>query len=155
MIIIQDTREQDPLIFMSNDVEVVKETLETGDYAVRFNGEVAPIRIERKSIADLFTSFNGDNYDRERDKILRAKELGLKYILAIEGSASEVRKGHSYRKDGEIHDVKKTGLSQVRQLMTIAHKYGVEVWFTDGRRDMAFRIIEYFMAYDRFKKSSE
>ncbi len=73
----------------------------------------------------------------------------MKYILAIEASASEIRKGHQYWKDGELKESAKSGISQIKQLMTISRKYDVEVWFCEGRRDMAFRIMEYFLAYER------
>ena len=148
--IIIDTREQDPLSFVEvEDVEIIKSTVDVGDYAAQGANGLFPIRIERKSVGDLFSSFQGENYERERAKIIRASVLGLKYIIAVEASASEVRKGHTYMKDGELKESKKGGLSQVRQLMTIAHKYSAEIWFCNGRSDMAFRIMEYFLAYKR------
>ena len=77
----------------------------------------------------------------------RAKEEGLRYVLAVEAPAIEVRKGHSYWKNGAWHEVKKTGIAQVRQIMTL-HKRGNldEVWWCQGRIEMAFRIQEYFLA---------
>lgn len=131
-------------------VEVVVEMLPVGDYGAMHGDELDKTVIERKSIADLFGSFS-TNYEAERNKIIRAQARDLKYILAIEASATEIRKGHSYRKDGETHEHRKSGLSQVRQLMTITRKYGVEVWFCESRRDMAFRIMEYFLAAQRLK----
>ena len=154
MIIVIDTREILPLKFTS-DIECITRTLEVGDYGALIDGVLAPIRIERKSVADLFTSFQGENYERERAKIDKAASLNLRYILAIEASAIEVRKGHSYSKDGEVHESKKSGISQVRQLMTIAHKYGVEIWFCQGRYEMAFRISEYFAGFERVIKQSK
>lgn len=131
------------------ELKVERGTLETGDYAVRINGEIAPVRIERKSISDLFSSFSGDNYRREKEKIERAKVSDIRYILAIEGSCSDVRKGASYYKGGQLHQVKKDGLSQVRQIETISMRYGVEVRYCAGREDMAFMVQEILMAYVR------
>jgi hypothetical protein len=140
-----DVQEKHPLEFVKTDgVEIVVQSLSVGDY----QAEGQSVVVERKSVADLFSSFSG-GYEQERNKIIRAKARDLKYILAIEASATEIRKGHTYWKDGEEHEAAKTGISQVKQLMTISRKYGVEVWFCEGRKDMAFRIMEYFLAQER------
>ena len=147
MILLIDTREQNPLEFVvTNGVEVITQTLPVGDYGAV--GQM--VVVERKSIADLFGSFS-KNYDAEKAKIMKAKELGLKYILAIEASATEIRKGHQYWKDGQMQESAKSGISQVKQLMTISRKYDVEVWFCSSRQDMAFRIMEYLMAWERIR----
>lgn len=125
-----------------------------GDYTARHkSGEMDKTVIERKSVADLFHSFTHE-YENEKTKIMRAKEMGLAYVLAVESSAIEVRKGHTYKRDGEIHEVKKDGLTQVRQIMTIQRKYGIEVWWCSSRTEMAFRIQEYFLAHERIKNST-
>ena len=148
MVLIVDTREQAPLTFSACEgVSILRQYLPVGDYSTPGSKSV----VERKSVADLYSSFTS-NYDAERAKILKAKELNLKYILGIEASATELRKGHSYWSGGEMHESKKSGISMIRQLMTITHKYGVEVWFTDGKKDLAFRIMEYFLAEERLAK---
>lgn len=122
----------------------------TGDYTAEHgNGRMDRTLFERKGIGDLFHSFT-HNYEQEKAKIQRAKEAGNRYILAIEGTFLEIRKGHSYSKGGKIHEVKKSGLSQVRQIMTL-HKRGDfdEVWWCVSRREMAWRILEYFLAQER------
>ena len=145
MKLLVDVQEKHPLEFVKTDgVEVIVQSLSVGDY----QAEGQDCVVERKSIADLFSSFSS-NYEAERNKIIRAKSRDLKYILAIEASATEIRKGHTYWKDGEEHEAAKSGISQIKQLMTISRKYGVEVWFCEGRRDMAFRIMEYFLAQER------
>lgn len=146
---IVDTREQSPLVFPMKDVKIERVALETGDYAVRIGAEIAPVRVERKSINDLFSSFSGDNYRREKEKIQRAKEGNVRYVLAIEGSCSDVRRGASYFRGGHMHQVQKDGLSQVRQIETISMRYGVEVRYCSGRDDMAFMVQEILMAYVR------
>lgn len=138
-------QEKHPLEFVKTDgVEIVVKSLSVGDYTAEGQNVV----IERKSVADLFSSFSG-GYEQERNKIIRAKARDLKYILAIEASATEIRKGHTYWKDGEEHEAAKSGISQIKQLMTISRKYGVEVWYCADRKDMAFRIMEYLMANER------
>ena len=148
MVLIVDSREQNPLTFMqTNGVEIITQMLEVGDYSA-VNSKVV---VERKSIADLFNSYTS-NYDAERAKILRAKDMGLKFILGIEGSATQIRKGHTYWQGGEIKEAKKSGISMIKQLMTVSVKYGVDVWFSEGRRDLAFRIVEYLLAEERVGK---
>jgi len=144
-VIVIDSREQHPLEFPSREIKTTVEALDVGDYAIKINGKLANIRIERKSISDLFSSFSGINYSRERGKIHRAKSIGARYIIAIEGSCSDCRKGYRYYQGGQWHESGKDGLTQVRQLMTISQKYGVEVWYCADRTDMAFRIQEYLM----------
>ena len=152
MQIIIDTREQEALTFqMIDGVSVKSECLKVGDYAARHkDGQMDSTVIERKSIGDLFSSFTGDNYDREKEKIKRAKELGIRLVLAVESPAIEVRKGHKYWKDGEWHEVQKTGISQVRQIMTLLRRGDfAEVWWCASRTDMAFQIQEYFLTAER------
>lgn len=148
MILLIDSREQNPLEFVKTDgVDILRRYLPVGDYSA----EGQSVVIERKSVGDLFGSFS-KNYDAEKAKILKAKELKLKYVLAIEASATEVRKGHQYWKDGELQESAKSGISQIKQLMTISRKYDVEVWYCASRQDMAFRIMEYLMAWGRILK---
>jgi len=147
MVIIQDSREQDPLIF-NKDIEVLIQGLEVGDYSARIGGELMSTRIERKSIADLFGSFSS-GYDNEKAKIMKAKSLNLKYVLAIEGTVFDVREGHSYTKDGELHKSKKDGLSQVKQLYTMYVKGYFDIWWFRSRQEMAFGITQYFLAQER------
>lgn len=134
-------------------VSVVTETMNVGDYGCRHkDGQMDSTVIERKGVGDLFHSFTHE-YENEKEKILRAKALGLTYILAVESPALDVRKGHSYWKAGELHEVKKSGIAQVRQIMTIQRKYGIEVWWCAGRLEMAFRIQEYFLAGERLRNA--
>ena len=150
MILICDSREQDPLVFPKTvGVEVKVEGLPTGDYTARHGSLMDTSVIERKSIQDAFSAFTGDAYDRERAKILRATDLGLTYILAIEATATEVLKGCSYWSRGEVHEHKKTGLALVRQFATLQRKYGVILWYCSSRREMALLILEYFLAESR------
>ena len=154
MKIVIDSREKNRLEFKVDGVEESIECLNVGDYSAYINGLLDSTVIERKEISDLFNSFT-NNYDAERSKITRAKELGLKYILAIECSWSEIRKGHSYWKDGQVHESKKSGLAMVRQLLSISTKYGVEVHCFQSRSEMKFWILEYFLSKERLlnKKS--
>lgn len=149
MILATDTREQEALEFSKVvGVEYIRKGLGVGDYAAWHEDKQDSTVVERKGIGDLFNSFTS-GYDNERAKILRAKQLSLHYVLAIEGSATEVRKGHSYWQGGELREHKKSGMAMIKQLHTIMRKYGVEVWFCQGRIEMAWRIQEYFLAQER------
>lgn len=145
-----DNQEKRPLVFPSTLVEVVSMHLGEGDYTALVDGSPTDVRIERKSAGDLFGSFS-HHYEQERNKILRCKDKGVKYVLVVESPCSEIRQGHEYRKGGESHRVKKDGLSMVRQLMTVSIKYGVEVHYFNGRHEMAFWIQEYLTSWVKQK----
>lgn len=153
MKLIVDTREKEKsgaLSFVSIDgVEIVREYLNVGDYTARhIDGTMDDTVVERKEKGDLFSSFTS-NYEAERAKIIRAKTQNLKYVLAIESSLFDVRKGHTYWNGEEYVESKKDGLSMIKQLMTITRKYGVDVHFFNGRQEMAFWILHYFYARHR------
>lgn len=149
---IVDSREQAPLEFKIEGLEVVREGLKVGDYGFIDNKGVRDNAvIERKSIGDLFGSYGGKGYERERNKIIKAKDMGLRFILAIEASIWDVRSGHEYWDGGRVRTSGKTGLSMVRQLMSVARKYEVDVWFCGNREKMAFMVYEYFLAGERLR----
>lgn len=151
MKLVTDTREQTPLVFPTVvGVEYVTQMLPTGDYSA-WHGMVKDAAVvERKSLGDLFHAFTA-NYDLERKKILKAQELHLKYILAIEGGFFEVLKGYTYWAQGEVRESKKSGLAMIKQLMTLQRKYHLSVWFCGSRKEMAMRVQEYFLAQERVK----
>ena len=155
MRIITDSREQARLIFPQVEgVEYETHALPVGDYGAYLTGEIImyPTVFERKG-SDLFSSFS-HGYAKEKKKIEKAKNLGLKYILAVEGTAFDIREGHRYQKDGEEHWSKKDGLSQVRQLLTCNIKGYFDIWWCKSRQEMAFLIQEYFLACQRLKNEA-
>lgn len=145
--IIIDTREVLPLEFPAvRTCSLRRETLNTGDYACQYDdGSWDDVVWERKSIADLFGSYTS-NYENERNKILRAKEQGKKFFLAIEASAKELLKGHSYTKGGVVYTSKKSGMAMLRQLMSVMRKYDVRVFMCSDREEMALLIQEYYLS---------
>ena len=140
------------------DVEVLRQTLLIGDYTAwhRFNGREVPdpCVVERKGMGDLFTSFTS-GYEREKAKWTDAHQLGLHYILAIEGTVTDVLQGNRYWKEGEAHESRKSGLAQLRQLCTISLKYQVQTWFFSSRKEMAFYLLEFFLASGRWLTSNK
>lgn len=154
MIIITDTREQEPLKFLTCEgVTHQSSGLAVGDYSALIDGAKNVPVVERKSIPDLFSSFSM-GYEHEKNKILKAKALRLKYILAIEGTVTRVLQGHTFWDGKEEREHKKSGISQLRQLLTISIRYGVECWYCKSREEMAIKIQEYFLAYERNLKNS-
>ena len=133
---------------MTVGVEVARKTLQVGDYGAEHASGPDLTVIERKGMGDLFNSYTG-GYEQERNKIIKAANLGLTFILAIEASATEVLKGHTYWDGEQRREHRKTGLAMFRQLCTINRKYGVQVWFCTSRTEMAWRILEYFLAQER------
>lgn len=153
LTILCDSREQSMLTFptVAGVIYEVKK-LDFGDYGCLLkDGTQDKTVFERKEIGDLFSNYTS-NYEAEKAKWTRAHEAGYKFHLLIEASFSDVLKGHSYRKDGEWHESKKSGISMIRQLMSITRKYGVEVHYFNGRREMAMYIQEYFLVNERLKK---
>jgi len=149
LTLVTDTREQEALEFPPCEgVKHLKVALPVGDYGALLDGLPLPVCIERKSIADLFSSFS-TGYDKEKAKIIRAKEMGWKYILAIEGTVTRVLQGHFYWNGTDEVWHPKSGLSQLRQLLTISIRYGVECWYCQSRSEMALRIQEYLLAWKR------
>ena len=90
-IVLQDTREQNPLKFPHCEVERV--TLPTGDYSAKVNGRSLHeiVAIERKSVADLLGSIGGGRERFERE-LARLSALRFK-ALVIEGDMAAVTAG--------------------------------------------------------------
>ena len=157
MILLCDSREQASLMLdfpKQAGITVERRGLPTGDYACLhdWNGQVVldPVVCERKSISDLFTSFTG-NYKAEKAKLVKAQTLGLSYVLAIEVNATEIIRGHTYWAGGELRESQKSGVAMLRQLFSLCRRHGVVLWFCSSRTEMAFRLQEFFLAWERME----
>ena len=92
-----DSREQNPYSFTrAHRRDVVfagsrREGLSEGDYAVECGDEILPVRIERKSISDLFgvVGKGRDRFERELDRL-----SWMTSYLLIEATAEQVRHGY-------------------------------------------------------------
>lgn len=159
MLLITDSREQEALIFPKKvGVEYKVACLGVGDYTASYTIGGREVEsssvVERKSKADLFGSYTS-GYENERKKFIRAKELGKRFILAVEEPVSSILKGHTYTKGGVDYTSKKDGMSMLRQLMMCCVKYGVTLWTFNTRGEMALQIQEYFLAEERFLQAEE
>jgi len=140
--IIIDSREQSPLIFPQEFVtDTPVECLPVGDYGCEFErGYQVPAIFERKSIPDLFSTLTQghERFDRE---ITRAKDLGIKLILAIEGSIAQVSWGTPYSQ--------MKGSSILKIVFTLWVKHDLMPVFCADRNDMSNFIYEYYCAIGR------
>lgn len=127
LTIVQDTREQRPLVFP--EARVLVKTLKTGDYSLE--GFEDKVTIERKSLSDLLGSLGNDR-DRFMREVLRMQ--AYEYAgLVIEASMQSIARGN-WR--SEIKPASVLG-----SLQALSAKYGIHVFFCDNR-DLAARTIE-------------
>ena len=124
MKILVDTREQTPYVFAPPryaDVEVVRDSLATGDYSLC--GLTDLIALERKSLSDL-TGTLTTGRDRFRRECERGR--GLQYFgLIIEASMDDVRR-HNYRSA-------MTPQSLLQTLAAWSIRYGLHVHWAGSR----------------------
>ena len=157
MVILCDSREQASLMLdfpKQEGVTVERRGLPVGDYASlhTWKGQAVldPAIVERKGVGDLFRSFTAE-YDQEKAKLLKAQAWGLTYILAVEASATEVLKGNTYWSGGELRESQKSGVAMLRQLFSLCRRHGVVLWFCSSRTEMAWRIQEFYLAWERME----
>ena len=134
-----DTREQKPLQF--KDLPDEKHTLKFGDYACTREDFCGKFRVERKALGDLIGTLTGDNLDRFKREIERAKEQGYQLVVLVEESfehASGFKAlPHIYQKCKVTPDYI---LHKARELCQ-EYSETVQFVFVEGRKE-ASRIIE-------------
>lgn len=138
--IIQDSREQAPLIFTHNYIkEVVVKKLDVGDYGALFSDDyLFPVIFERKSISDAYGTLSA-GYSRFKEEIGRAKSTNIQLIIIIEGHLTKVLKGHKYSL--------RTPESIIFQLFTIWVRHGVQVVFCKDSDECAEYISQFYIAH--------
>ena len=144
-----DTREQTPYEFTAirdraprqdQCIKVLtqRETLNVGDYAAVDNGGILPIRVERKSKADLFGTV-GQGRERFRREMERAEADRLRLFLVVECNLLDCVA------DPPPHS-ELSGMIVVRTLESWAVRYGVGVWWCGSRRggeQVTYRLLEF------------
>src|SRR3990167_7063722 len=156
MVIYTDSLEQNPLEFPKMEgITYQTKRLPVGDYIATHDWKettlLDPVIVERKNPSDLWNSFTGDHYKAEKAKLVKAQTLGLSYVLAIEVNATEIIRGHTYWAGGELRESQKSGLAMLRQLFSLCRRHGVVLWFCSSRTEMAFRLQEFFLAWERME----
>ncbi len=147
MVILQDSREQNPLEFPKSRYPYVEnvrvEKLDVGDYMVEYiDGYRPKVSFERKNLQDLFSTLTS-GHKRFKKEIERAKDNDIQLILVIEGTMSRVLNGSDYS------TVK--GIKILRVLITMWLRYGLSFMFFKGRDEMSKFIYEYFCGIGRIK----
>lgn len=142
MIIVQDSREQKMLDFsgMEGVEKVETMALKYGDYNAILNGSPAPLFFERKGLSDLFGTMTS-GYERYKKEMERAKTDGVKLILIIEGSYSDVWQG--------FERSAYSGQAMLKKLAMLYVRYDHEYIFCESRRVMARRIYDVYSAIER------
>ena len=164
--IIQDSREQKPLDFTENEVEVKK--LEFGDYAP-LGHELACVA-ERKSVADLCGSFDFKNRERFRRELARMQEEAVHYFIVVDGNQSDV-----FENCKRVYKIaycawiskKRSGIKcrppmrpEVRlagilgSIEAIYGDYNIVTHFTGGREESVAFILKRFGYFTRESKSN-
>lgn len=137
-----DTREQCCLDFKGIEgVEAVEEmTLSYGDYTSIIHGRPVPILFERKGFSDLWGTMTS-GHERFKKELDRAKKDGIKLVLLIEGTYSDVWNGF----ERSAFD----GKSMLKKLAMMYVRYDLEYVFCESRRVMARRIADTYLAIER------
>lgn len=142
MVLVCDSREQRCLDFKGIEgIEKVEEAaLAYGDYTAIVKEKPVPIVFERKGISDLFGTMTS-GYERYKREMERAREAGVKLILIVEGTYSDVWEGTKHSQFD--------GPSMLKKLATLYVKYDHEYILCESRRVMARRIVDTFLAVER------
>lgn len=104
-----------------------------------------PVIWERKGIGDLYSSLTFQ-YERFKRMFLRAEKIGIKVIIAIEGTREKILKGYPHSaRDPE---------SVIKQLETIKNKYGIPHYFFQSRNSISHHIVDYYLIkYEEYKEA--
>ena len=129
VVVVVDTREQEPYAFDPSRVTVVRRALPVGDYSIAgYEGTVAA---ERKSLEDYVATVVGARARFARElRALREFDLGC---VVVEGTLEDVL-AHRYRSGAHPRAVFGATLS-------IVVDHGVPVYFC-GDRQLACRFVE-------------
>ena len=131
-VIFQDTREQKPLEF---DNQTRTKGMNFGDY--RLVG--SSVRIERKSIADFWSSMTG-GFKRFEREIIRAKEADSYLVILIEGTYEELENFPTQR---QVRSKIRASIEFLaRNMRELLYNYlNIQFLFVNGR-DEASRVIQ-------------
>ncbi len=132
-----DTREQTPLPFPADLVEVTRATVPVFDYAL--TGDEAGFAVERKSASDFLSSIiMQDNYNRELAKVWKAKASGFGLVVyVIEADFAHFMDERVYR---QFSSGRVTSALLLRKWRHLTHDEGVLIHFA-GSRELAARSI--------------
>ena len=133
--IIVDSREQKPL-WKKN---IIVKKLNIGDYSIE--GYENKISIERKSLGDLFGTLGKGN-KRFKKELEKSKEYDY-FAIVIEGSFLSCLN----KKFEGAHFSKMKGYIITKIIFTLHIKYGINIFFTNGRVESKSIIKHIFNSY--------
>lgn len=137
--IIVDTREQNPLW----TTDAIQQKLDVGDYSIE--GYHDKIAIERKSLPDLYGTL-GKGHKRFKKELERARQLEY-FAIVTEGSYTS-----AYLKEFDgAHHTKMRGYVITQIKFTLHVKYGINIFFCNGRIEAKRVIKDIFKAYLKTK----
>jgi ERCC4-type nuclease len=132
-----DTREQTPLPFPAELVDLTVGTVPVFDYAL--TGDEVHFAVERKSASDFLSSLIlKENYDRELAKVWKAKAAGFgSVVYVIEADFAHFMDERVYRcfTSGRV-----TSATLLRKWRHLTHDEGVLIHFA-GTRELAARSV--------------
>lgn len=101
-----------------------------------------PVVFERKSIPDLYGTLSSEvGIDRHKKKVAKADAAGVKLIMAVEGTLTEVLGGCPHSKADP------DGL--VKRVFTFMIRYGFQPVFCNNRSEMKRYMTETWEAIGR------
>ena len=130
--VIVDTREQLPYSFDPQKIEIIRESLASGDYSLR--GFEARVTIERKTLSDFVASIT-QNRDRFWQEILRLTKFGRACVV-IEADFTDILAGR-YRSNTHPNAVLGT-------ILCINVDYSIPTYFCSDRAS-AQRFVEGYL----------
>lgn len=135
MEIITDSRENHP--YWTDNVQ----KLDVGDYTIK--GHQHRISIERKSLADLFQTL-GKGHKRFKQELKRSESLDY-FAIVIDGTYTQALKKYF----PHSHYTQMKGEVIIKILFTLHIKYGINIFFCDGRAEAKKLVKSIFEAYLR------
>lgn len=141
MVVIVDTREQNPLWLPKpmKDLVIMRGTLSNGDYSIR--GYEDKFAIERKQ-NDIFAYLTSE---REKTKLKLERLMAYEFkALVIEFEESELYMPHFFT------DISPEVIRQ--SLVSFEIKYGVHVFY-GGRKELERKVLDWMIYYWKFKRS--
>ncbi len=149
-LIIQDTREQDPIKVGSN---MRVEALDVGDYAMAAPWDKG-IRIERKSLSDFCGTLSGrkqlrkgktkttewSNLERFERELVRATEQGLYVVMMVEASIADAQRFNFLPQTKWVKASPAYIMKNLRDLLA-RYPLSFQVVFVDGRKEMAAKMM--------------
>lgn len=141
-VIFTDSREQCPLEF---DNTTRTKGMKYGDYRIAGSH----IRIERKSVADMWGTLSG-GFERFNREIIRAKKDGAYLVILVEGPFDELEK---FPLQAQVRNKIKIGIEYINHnIRDLLQKHqNIQILFTKNREEASRIIQKIFSAGEQVK----